>query len=165
MLGIVQRTFSSLLSLAILPCLALDHAFYNVPSLKYGKPSYAPPFGNMGADQAYDAPQLKDFGFTQTPGNHCHHRSASYWNFFSLVTYLENDKKTLPLLKISKHMMMEYQLTQEISCQHFGGTQQMVRWAQAFATIGWKHYNGVEISWKHCNDVIVSWKHYSDVGR
>ena len=121
MIGIVQRTFSSLLSLAILPCLALDHAFYNVPSLKYGKPSYAPPFGNMGADQAYDAPQLKDFGFTQTPGQH--HIEP----FFSLVTYLENDKKTLPLFKISKHMMMEYQLTQEISCQHCGGTQQMVR--------------------------------------
>ena len=91
MFDIVQRTFSSLLFLAILPSLALDHAYYNVPSLKYGKPSYPSHFGNLGADQAYDAPQLKDFGFTQTPGNHyCH---PTHPTFFSLVTNLQDDKK------------------------------------------------------------------------
>ena len=78
MFDIVQRAFSSLLFLAILPSLALDHAYYNVPSLKHGKPSYPSHFGNLGADQAYDAPQLKDFGFTQTPGNHYCHPTPPY---------------------------------------------------------------------------------------
>ena len=108
MFDIVQRAFSSLLFLAILPSLALDHAYYNVPSLKYGKPSYPSHFGNLGADQAYDAPQLKDFGFTQTPGFHCH-QSAPYQIFFSLDTNLQDDKKLfVPLFKISKHMMKEH---------------------------------------------------------
>ena len=100
MFDIAQRTLSSLLFLAILPSLALDHAYYNVPSLKYEKPSYASPFGNLGTDQAYDAPQLKDFGLTQTPGNHYCHPTAPYWIIFSLVTNLEDDKNSNSLQNV-----------------------------------------------------------------
>ena len=103
MFDVVQRTFSSLLFLTILPSLALDYAYYNVPSFKYVQP-----FGTLGADQAYDAPQLKDFGFTQTPGFHCH-QSAPYQIIFSFDTNLQDDKKLyVPLFKISKHMMKEH---------------------------------------------------------